>query len=81
MKKKMTVTLEVDVADISAAELKENAELCQCKVKDLPRLADVAPVQIADSIAGSLDINEELFAGSEMYIRVTGARVVAADWK
>lgn len=81
MKKTINVTMEVDVSDLSAKDLRENAKLCECKISDLPVVADLTPGTIADCVVGSLEVNEELFAGSHMYIRVTGARVIAASYK
>lgn len=81
-KKTVKVTLEIDVADLSMDELRENAALGECKVSELPRVRDLCAFDIADQLAGIFTLdNPELFAGSDMHIRATGARVVTAAFK
>lgn len=80
MKKTVRVTMDIDVSDLSQAQLRENAELGECKVSDLPTIKDLNPGDIADQFVSAVELSEETFAGSDMHIKVTGAKLVSADY-
>lgn len=81
MKKILTITFDVEVNDLSKADLKENADLVGCKPSELVTLRDCAPSDIADSLVGAMLYNEENFAGSGMYIKILNTNVVNAEWR
>ena len=67
--------------DYTAAERREFAKASECKHRDLPALADMTPFDIADAIAGSLPINEEMFGGSDIYVKIAAAKPTSYAWK
>ena len=81
MKRTLVVTMEVDVTDYSAAERKEFAREGDCKPSELPGARDADPFDVADAIAESLPINEEIFAGSMLYVKIASAKPTKAAWK
>jgi hypothetical protein len=51
----------------------------ECPVEEVPGAAEVNPGELAELIAGSLPINDEMLGGSGMFINVVGARGFNAD--
>lgn len=77
----LTVTMEIEISDLSERERAENAD--QFDDDDtMPGIEDVEPFEVADCIAGSFEIHsDEIFAGSNMFIKAGTGRVVSSDWK
>jgi hypothetical protein len=80
--RKLQVTLEIDVADLPKEQRKELAREQECKASDLPSLKDTEAGEVASVLEGigMEGISEELFAGSDVYVRFTDARIVNAAW-
>lgn len=74
MKRKIRMTLDVEIEDLPKAERRQAALDADCREGELPRVEDISPSELAELIAGSLPINEEMFGGSEMYCKITKAR-------
>lgn len=68
------MTLDVTIEDLPAADRKQCADEAECTPAELPDVTDISPGELADLIAGSLDINDDLFSGSMMYCKITKAR-------
>lgn len=88
MKTTLTLTLEIDVADLPAKELKECAKLAswdgnKVKPSELQGVDDFSADEIADHIVEHLRDGEqqEIWAGSEMYIRISDVRLLRANAK
>lgn len=80
MKKTITITLEIEVRDMSKWELSE----CGVHEDDfleeggLPTAADYTAEELADRIPLVLKLDEtqdEMFAGSDMYVRIANVRL------
>lgn len=51
-----------------------------CALRDIPGVRDIEAFDLADLIAGSIPINEELFGGSMMYCRIERATALSPEW-
>ena len=81
-KRKMLITLEIDVADVPRKEKTEDARMCGCKVSELPGLSDLVPFDVAEMIACDIVGNsDELFAGTDSFCRIIKAKPIAYKWK
>lgn len=80
--KKLQVTLEIDVADLPKKQRAELAREQECKPRDLPSLKDTPADEVARALEGiSMEgISAELFAGSDIYVQITDARILKAAW-
>lgn len=80
--KKLQVTLEIYVDDLPKEQRAELAREQECKPRDLPSLKDTPASEVASALEGlSIEgISAELFAGSDIYVRIIDARVVKAAW-
>lgn len=80
--RKFTITLEVEVSDLSAEELAEGAEQGGCEVDELAKSDEVEAYEIADAIATLIledEVQQEwIWAGSNLYARITGCAVKGA---
>lgn len=80
--KTMRVTLEIDVDNLSPEKLAEHAKDMEMSVADLEGLADASLSEIARTLENfGGDMNDELFAGSDLFVRFTDVRVVTAEWR
>jgi hypothetical protein len=81
--KTMLVTLEVTVADLTREQRREAAQDGGCKVSELPRLVDTSPGELAEmieTVCGDPELQVEMFAGTDTFVRFTGAKVKSAAW-
>lgn len=81
MKKHLLITIEVEVSDLTKAEKADLEEGAMCSADEMPGVADCEPSDVGNAIAESLPINEELFAGTGLYIRLQNSRLISAQWK
>lgn len=80
--KTLRVTLDIDVDDLSKDQRKILAKEQECKERDLPTLADAEAQDLAYLLIDGIgtETSEEMFAGSDLYVRFTDAIVVTAEW-
>lgn len=81
MKRTLTITIDVELADLTDEERAECEELSECEDEDgfpisLPRLKDHEPMELVEPIIDSLPDNEETWAGTGIYAKITSARLV-----
>lgn len=76
------VVLDIDIRDFTEAELAEcDPGFGEDYSDGLPEVDDYSPREIADLIAPALNAAEtqdEMFAGSGMFIRISDVRLVSA---
>lgn len=75
-KRKFRMTVEVEIADWTADERKENAEMQGCKASELPRVRDIEACDFADMLTGVWEYSAEMWGGTEMYARIVKTKVV-----
>lgn len=81
MKKTLLVTLEVDCSDLSGDELYEAAALECVEPKDLERLKDIPPSELAWLVAECFpNLGMQFFEGSNMYAKFIEGRVRTAEF-
>jgi hypothetical protein len=83
----LTVTLNIEVRDMTTEELADaGAEPMEGEEDDdegVPTLADTSPHEIAGLIPHTLtfgEVQDEMFAGSGVFVRLTKAEVEFAGW-
>lgn len=82
----LRMTIEVKIEDKPDEEiieaLSEFADVEDCEDDgDLPRATSFEACEVADQLAGAIQDDTELWAGSEMYGDIVGyARVVSSEW-
>lgn len=70
MKKKLLLTLEIDLSDLTPEERERCAEMECVEPKDLPRLKEVEADELAWLIAHCIPaMGPEFFAGSNTYAK------------
>lgn len=78
--KKMRVTLEIDVDDLSPEKRAEYAKDMETIPDELPALKDTSAREAANALENfGGDMNEELFAGSDTYVQFIDVRVMSAE--
>lgn len=82
MRRKLRLTMEIEIRDMDADERKQCANMDGCKPSELPRLRDYLddPMEVAGSFGGAIDNADDLFAGSFIYLRAVEAQVTDAEW-
>lgn len=79
--KTMRVTLEIDVDNLSPEKLAECAKDMEMSVADLEGLANANAPEIARTLENfGGDMNDELFAGSDLFVQFADVRVLTAEW-
>lgn len=82
MKRKLLISFEIEVTDLTEKERKECARSEDCKPKDLPRLSEVSADDLGRVIEGAImSPGTELFGGSCIYAKFTRANLVGAEFK
>jgi len=83
MPKTMRVTMEIDVDDLPPDQRAEAVEMAmQEPPEELPSLADYSAEDIAEVLDNiNEDTGAELFAGTDIYVRILECRVTDAVWK
>jgi hypothetical protein len=88
MKKTLRVTLDLEVADLTKAAREACLSGMGETEPDLPRLKDHLQdgdglSEIADVLRGlgNEEMSQELLAGSNLYLRFTGCKIVSREWR
>jgi len=84
MKRKLLVSFEIDVADLTRAERQECARAVSVKPRDLPRLDEVSADDLGRIIANAIESStagDEMFGGSGIYAKFECAKLVGAEFK
>jgi len=69
------IKLRVDVEDLPLAQREELAKDMQDREENLPGLDDITGESIAELIAYHVSDNEEMFEGSDDFVRITNVKV------
>lgn len=81
MKRKLILTLAVEVADWSPHERAEEAQRQGCKLNDIPRLREVTPFDLAELITGAIENASDMWGGSEIYAEVKSVKPLAYNFQ
>lgn len=77
---KVRITLFVEYDEMSDEARQQLADTTDQNASDLPTAADAGPDELADTIAAWLEnADDEMFAGTEMYLQITGVTVGTAE--
>jgi hypothetical protein len=77
--KKLRVVVELTIDDLTEKDRDECAKMLPCDPMDLPGLDDIEKHDLDYLIESQLtDLN--MFEGSDLYIMVTEAALISADW-
>lgn len=77
--KTIRMVVEVTIRDMTRAERKECADMEGCKASELPKLNEVEMFDLAEVFAGQLTNNDEMWAGSMIYVKATDAKVTKCE--
>lgn len=88
MKKTLRITLDLKVADLTKAAREGCLSGMGETEADLPRLSDHLKdedglSEVADILRGlgNEEVSQELFAGSDLYLRFTDCKIVSREWR
>lgn len=81
MKRKIVLTVEMELADMSLEERREAARDYGCAASDLQGVRDAEPQDIAECVQFALEHpDNEMWAGSELYVEAKSIKVTGAKW-
>lgn len=84
MARKLRVTIDLEVEDISDEQRVNLAEDSEMEPEDFPKLVDIPPMGLGTLIAEALqfkEVNKEIFDGTSIFANFTSAVVVSAKWE
>lgn len=82
--KTLTVTLEIDLSNLSEAQLRDAGWEPYDDEDGLPCVDDAFPDEYADLLKGAVaheEFHAEMFAGSNIFAAITDVRASKAEWK
>ena len=80
MSKLLIVTMQIEVDDLPDDERAEEASLSLSHIDDLPTLEEADEWEVAGCVSDAIDTSEEIFSGSDMFVRIIETKVLNAEW-